>query len=166
MLTLINWLVNELSGTKWLWRIVALLPLLFLGATAPLNWTAEKMTGAQVTTAQTSRTSTSPSNAVLLATGSATNKMRISGVEIQTTAAIAASTSVFFFLSNDGGTTKYYLDEHPIGSFDISGQFKRPPSFVWTPRRGYVPLDGTNDKLYATVYTTDTMNLFPMQITY
>lgn len=164
MLAIWNWLMNELSGTNWLWLIIAVLPFLLLG-NAPLNWTSEKMTGAQVTTAQTSRTSTSPSNAVLLATGT-TSKIRISGVEIQTTANIAASTAIFFFLSNDGGTTKYYLDEYPIQIFDITTQFKKPPSFVWTPRRGYVPLDGTNDKLYATIYTTDTMNLFPMQITY
>lgn len=165
MLALWNWLTHELAGTKWLWRIIVAVPLLLLSASAPLNWTDEKTTMVQVTTASTSRTTTTPSNAVLLATGSATNKMRIFGLEIQPTAAITAATSIFIWLSNDGGTTKYYLDEYPIGPFDISAQFKRPPHFSWTFKK-YVPLSGTNDKLYATIYTTDTVNVGPNQVTY
>lgn len=162
MRLILDWLFSQLGGTRWLWKVVAILPFLMLGAAAK-NWTARDDFVASLSTANTSLDFSS-GTIVTVVTGVAAGS-EVPSIRWSTVGTLSADTRIRF-ARYDGTNYAPYGNEVYIPANAPATPGTGTLWGVWTPPDGPAYLGGTSDTIVATVHTSVTIKLSGKRLDY
>lgn len=158
-----EWLLQQLSGSKWFWKALTLVLLPIVGASAPKNWTARDDFVASLGTGNTSLDFSS-GTIVTVVTGVAAGS-EVPSVRWATVGTLSADTRIRF-ARYDGTNYAPYGNEVYIRANTPATPGSGTLSGVWYPPDGPVWLGGTSDTIVATVHTSVTIKLSGKRIDY